>query len=363
MKRIFSFVLAGLIGGLAGGGLLWWLLAKSNEPRLEPSVAAERSESHGSGTSERPTTERSSGHRFASPTKSLAVTQTPVPGGSAPAAEAAVPDDAATPRDENAEREAVRAAIAAVEVQRAKGAALPRNATFIGDAVIPVPSEVFNAADKLGKPAWSDALHPFRGVRSPRGTSAETALLLGTVIAEAFIAVEAENVDEVRNAGRSVILLAEALGVGKSVLRSSNEIITSADRKNWSAVRVELDHVMAEVTAGMTGIRSDFLTQLVILGGWLRATEALASVVGADYSADAGNLFHQELLVDSLQRRLDKYRPSGGEPLIMSALFNGLSNVRELMQTQEPAISGATVDKIGGTATKLLAMIEKRSGP
>ncbi len=359
MKRIFSFVLAGMVGGLAGGGLLWWYLTKSSEPRLEPGVASERNESHGFGTSERAAAERSSGQRLASPTKGLAVKQTPVSGGSAPAA----PDEAGTPRDENVEREAVRAAIAAVEAQRANVAALPRNATFIGDAVIPVPSEVFNALDKLGKPAWSQALHPMRGVRSPRGSSVETALVLGTVIADGFIAVEAENVDEVRNAGRSVILLAEALGIGKNVLRYSNEIITSADRKDWSAVRTQLDHVMAEVTVGMTGIRSDFLSQLVILGGWLRATEALASVVGADYSADAGNLFHQELLVDSLQRRLDKYRPSGGDPLIVGALFNGLSNVRELMETQETSISGATVDKIGGTATRLLAMIEKRSGP
>ncbi len=165
MKRIFSSVFAGMVGGLVGGGLLWWLV-KSNEPRLEPGLASERMESHAFGDVERVEAEGSAPDRLARPMQGVTATQPPVPGGSAPGAAAPASDEAGSDRDENLEREKAREAIAAVETERAK--AFPPRGNLLGAAVIPVPSEVFNALDKLGKPGWAHALHPLHGVRSPR---------------------------------------------------------------------------------------------------------------------------------------------------------------------------------------------------
>src|ERR1700722_17650101 len=62
---------------------------------------------------------------------------------------------------------------------------LPEQATLVEDVIVPVPSEVFGVLDKLGTPDWHGVL---RTDKSPvPGARAETALLLGDVIAEGFI--------------------------------------------------------------------------------------------------------------------------------------------------------------------------------
>src|SRR4030095_13729274 len=92
---------------------------------------------------------------------------------------------------------------------------LPAAAKMIDEVGCPVPSEVFNVLDKLGKPRWEDVLRPTEKSATVPSEAAHTALRLGTVIAEGFIAVEAENTEEVKKIGSSVKKLAKALNVAK----------------------------------------------------------------------------------------------------------------------------------------------------
>src|ERR1700746_3733943 len=62
-------------------------------------------------------------------------------------------------------------------------------ATQLDDIVVPLPSEVFNVLDKLGTPNWQEQLR--EPVIKNRGERAQIALLLGSVVAEGFVAVEA----------------------------------------------------------------------------------------------------------------------------------------------------------------------------
>ena len=78
------------------------------------------------------------------------------------------------------------------------------------DVVIPVPSEIFNALDKLGGSLnWSAQVAPESKFKPTN--PAEIAMMLGTVIANGFIAVEAKEAEKVQDIGRRVIDLASAL--------------------------------------------------------------------------------------------------------------------------------------------------------
>ncbi len=61
----------------------------------------------------------------------------------------------------------------------------------IEDVVVPLPNEIFGALNKLGSVNWKEY------VRTDKGTNfterPRIALLLGTVIADGFIAVQAED--------------------------------------------------------------------------------------------------------------------------------------------------------------------------
>src|SRR5260221_14652675 len=59
-------------------------------------------------------------------------------------------------------------------------------ATKLEDVVVPLPSEVFNVLDKLGTPDWRGEMRAPN--ISSRGARAQIALLLGSVVAEGFVA-------------------------------------------------------------------------------------------------------------------------------------------------------------------------------
>ena len=89
--------------------------------------------------------------------------------------------------------------------------ALPAQSTKIQDVPVPVPSEVFATLDKFAHSNWRAVQRPQLGGWKPHGDQAEIALRLGAVIAEGFVAVEAEDAVEVKDLGQAVLGLARAL--------------------------------------------------------------------------------------------------------------------------------------------------------
>jgi hypothetical protein len=226
----------------------------------------------------------------------------------------------------------------------------------VDDVVVPVPSEIFSVLDKLGSPNWHEVLRMEKP--TPPGNRAQTALLLGTVIAEGFIAVEAQEGEEVKKIGRNVLNLSAAIGVKKSVISRSNAIIEAADRKDWSKARRELDGALQDVKHAMIELHDDQLAQLVSLGGWLRGTEALTQVVQKNYSKDGAELLHQPLLLEYFQRRLTEMDPGLKSNPVVEKIQKGLDQLAPLIDTTD--ISSKTVDKVLGISQNLVQAITSR---
>ena len=136
-----------------------------------------------------------------------------------------------------------------------------------------VPSIEFRDAN------WRAVKRPEVARWKSHGDQAQIATLLGVVIAEGFIAMEAEDSTEVKNLGRTVLALARGLGVEERALRRSRSIVELADKNEWTAARQEWDGVLSDLESGMIELKSKQLAQLVSVGGWLRGTEALSALV------------------------------------------------------------------------------------
>ena len=173
-------------------------------------------------------------------------------------------------------------------------------AAAVDDVVVPVPSEIFSVLDKLGNPNWKAQLRDGK-VRTPEDR-AQIALLLGNVIAEGFVAVEAEDSERVKDIGRQVLKLSEAINVKKSVITRCKSITDKADQRDWRGVRSEFDGALQDVRAAMDELNDHDLSQLVSLGGWLRGTEVLTSIVQDGFSQDGAELLHQPELVNYFDR-------------------------------------------------------------
>jgi len=241
---------------------------------------------------------------------------------------------------------------------RIQGEKLP--ATVVDDVVVPVPGEVFLVLEKLSAPNWRALLRT--GEPRAAGDRARTALLLGTVIADGFIAVQAQDREEVKRIGKTVLALSSAIGVRKSVVARSNSIIEAADAQAWPRVRSELDKALQDVQAAMTELHDEQLAQLVSLGGWLRGTEVLTTVVGSAFSADGAELLHQPALVDYFSGRIAGMDSRlKGNPLV-SEIAGKLQEIRPLVAVENGRrISREDVERLRTISSDLLRSILAKS--
>jgi len=209
-------------------------------------------------------------------------------------------------------------------------------AASVDDVVVPVPSEVFVVLDKLGSPNWREELPENEG--SNTGNRAQVALLLGTVIADGFIAVQAEDPERVKEIGQKVLELADAINVRKAVLARSKSITEKADKKDWPAVRKEFDGALQDVRGAMEELGDGDLAQLVSVGGWVRGTEVLTSVVSKNYTSDGAELLNQPRLLEYFATRMDTLENARlkKEPLV--------GQVRKLLRDLRPIIQRAEKD-------------------
>jgi hypothetical protein len=234
---------------------------------------------------------------------------------------------------------------------------LPATATMVDEVVVPVPTEVFGVLDKLGSPNWHEVLRPVKAENL--GERSQVALLLGATIAEGFIAVEAQDPEEVKKVGRQVLSLSKAIGVQKSVISRTSSIIEAADKKDWPMIRRELDGATQDVKQAMIDLKDDQLAQLVSMGGWLRGTEALTQVVMKNYSKDGAELLHQPVIVQYFERKLDGLNPRLKENKVVTRIANRLPELATLIEPSG-GVSLQKVEKINSITAELVKAISSQ---
>ena len=128
-------------------------------------------------------------------------------------------------------------------------------------------------------------------------------------------------------------------------------IIEAADKRDWDSVRQELDRTQNSVQQAMNEVHDEKLSQLVSLGGWLRGTEVLTSVVTKHFSADGAELLHQPDLLSYFQTRLQAM-PEFKLPIIRE-IEDALLKVKPLIDVGSARIPRESVKKINDITTRL----------
>jgi hypothetical protein len=237
---------------------------------------------------------------------------------------------------------------------------LPAQATQVHGVAVPVPKEIFRSLDQFRDANWSAVKHPEIARWRSRGDQAQIATLLGVVVAEGFIAMEAKDSTEVQNLGNNVLSLARGLGIRDRALRRSRSIIEFAEKDEWSEARKEWDGVLSDIESGMIELKSSDLAKLVSVGGWLRGTEALSALALQNYSPERSNLIHQPQLIDYLEKQLRSMSSDiQGRPIV-TKLLDGLHAIRSLAESENGPLSEETVRKIHGVCAELVPLSSRR---
>jgi hypothetical protein len=253
------------------------------------------------------------------------------------------------------------AALLTAQTPAAIAAQLPSESTVIDGVLVPVPSAIFGTLDKFAHSNWRAVQRPELARWKPHGNQTEIALLLGAVIAEGFIAVAAEDLDEVKSIGRAVLVLTRGLGVEQAALRRSRSIIEHAERGDWAAVRKEWDGLIPDVEGGMKELKSEQLAQFVSLGGWLRGAQALSTLVSQDYSRENAALLQQRGLIDHFDIQLEAMRGDLGMKPVVIRMREGLRSVRALLASNGGSMPKQKVEEIATVTRDLLKDIAFKS--
>jgi leucyl aminopeptidase len=234
-------------------------------------------------------------------------------------------------------------------------------ASLIEEVIVPDPGELFTLLDKLpGQPNWAGWVRQEFPGQAPTDRT-RLALWFGTLIADGFIAVQAENAEGVEGAGKRILELAETLGLRDAVVPHSRAILEACEARDWEQVRQELDRTHRTVREQMERMRDEDLAQCVSVAGWVRGTEVLTRLIAESYSRDKAEILHQPDLADHFIERLGGLQASGEGSAEVAEILEGLRTVRDLMSMPpEESLSAESVARIHGICSDLVNRITPR---
>jgi len=216
------------------------------------------------------------------------------------------------------------------------------NAIRNDSITIPTPGELFAALGKPGKPNWADQ---FRGpITTSYRDRAQIALNLGSLIADGFIAIEAEDSQQVKNIGSDIIRMAKALGVSENILSRGNSINEFAENNEWDALQEELEATQNEVKSSMKSHQDQDLIILVSLGGWIRGTQAVSGAVLQKFDERAAKVLRQPALVNFIESKMNDVSPELRSDPLVKQVTAQLGTVEKLVSF--PAGKAPTVEDV-----------------
>ena len=149
--------------------------------------------------------------------------------------------------------------------------------------------------------------------------------------------------------------MADAINVRKAVIARSKSIIDKAEAKNGGPC-AKSSTARFRTCAAMVELGDADLAQLVSIGGWVRGTEVLTSIVGKNYSPGGAELLNQPELINYFSRRIEEMRNSRlkKEDLV--------ARVRKLLRDIRPSIGKngipqASVEKINKMTNEMVGAI------
>ena len=205
----------------------------------------------------------------------------------------------------------------------------------IESITIPMPGEFFAAINKQGRPNWKQLVRT--GTPEATDSRSQIALILGTLVADGYIAVEAQDSQGVKNIGKEIINLAKKLNVSQSVLGRGNSINDFAENNDWNALREELEATQNEVKLDMFEQKDSSLVTLVTLGAWVRGTELASGLIEGSYTPEFARLLRQPAIIEYLLEQIGTLPLAMQEDPLVAKLRSALAKSRDFVTAETPS--------------------------
>ncbi len=190
---------------------------------------------------------------------------------------------------------------------------------------------------------------------------ADLAIELGFLIADGFLVVQAEQLDQVEELAKDLTRYGKALGAGDRVNRHAAGLLDSAKAKDVAQLKKELAATQRDVEAELVSLRDADLAHLISLGGWIRALEVSTVAVDKQFSVERARKVMREDIADYYTESVAGLEPRISERpnyLAMRDLLAGLRTEMVLEEGKEP--TPQMMSEIRQQAAKLVELALQR---
>lgn len=238
------------------------------------------------------------------------------------------------------------------------GLSAEEKARFSENMLLPNPSEVFVALNKVGKTDWSDAAAYSK--KYDYNGNYLRALNLGVRAADGFLAIQARDKARLGEMIVVIITLAEELMVEKTILDKSKKFEDLSKRDQWDALHKELDILREDVVREINRLGDQDVALLVSAGGWIEGLRAATKVLNGKYDAVASSVLYQPKLCDYFSERLKTIGPEAQKTPAVKQLMAKLPEIKALVDVgyQKP-VPKENVTKLNAISSELIQLIER----
>ena len=190
---------------------------------------------------------------------------------------------------------------------------------------------------------------------------ADLAIELGFLIADGFLVVQAEQLDQVEELAKDLTRYGKALGAGDRVNRHAASLLDSAKKKDVTQLKKELASTQRDVEAELVILRDADLAHLISLGGWIRALEVSTVAVDKQFSPERARKVMREDIADYYAESVAGLEPKISERpnyMAMRDILAGLRTEMVLKEGEEP--TPALMADIRKQAAKLVELALQR---
>lgn len=229
---------------------------------------------------------------------------------------------------------------------------------FSEHLLLPSPSEVFVALDKLGKADWVGAAS-----YSPKYDYSGDylrALNLGVRSADGFLAIQARDKSKLGEMIVVIITLAEELLVRETILDKGKTFEDLSKQGKWHELHRELDSLREDVVEEIQRLGDQDVALLVSAGGWLEGLRATTKILSERYEPTASSVLYQPRLVEYFNTKLaDLSREEQNHPAVQE-LRAKLPEIKKLVDVgfKQP-VPEDNIKQLHDISTELVSLIER----
>lgn len=229
----------------------------------------------------------------------------------------------------------------------------------VNEFTAPSINRLFEQLDGFGSIAYAD-LRRAPGADLPADRS-QVALHLGTLIADGFAAVQANQLGDIQDIGRDILAHAEALGTGDRVREHAPNLIRAAGEGSREVLRTQLAATQGDVEAEMVELRDVDLAHLISLGGWLRGFQYGCHSLDEPFDAAKVRGLARLDVLQYFREELTYLKERGADLQALDAVTNGLADLER--QLDRPRTREFTRRDLEGMTILADALVEAVGSP